>query len=194
MKKTHQHNVECIILAAGLSTRMGDWKLMLDYKGKTLLDHSIDNALQFCERIILVVGHKGELLEKRYRNNSAIFVVLNQHYHDGMLSSIQEGVKHISTPYFFITHGDLPCLSYPIFKDIWMQRQHKVVIPTYQQQRGHPVLFCASVIQLISCASKEETMKELITKQAHLFFATNYPQISQDIDTKEQYKVLINNG
>ena len=57
---------DCIITAAGLSSRMGTWKMMLPYCQGTMLDASLKNALAFCQRVILVVGHRGEELEARY--------------------------------------------------------------------------------------------------------------------------------
>ncbi|WP_152906355.1 NTP transferase domain-containing protein, partial [Klebsiella aerogenes] len=33
--------VDCIITAAGLSSRMGQWKMMLPWRGTTILDASI---------------------------------------------------------------------------------------------------------------------------------------------------------
>ncbi|NGD67297.1 NTP transferase domain-containing protein, partial [Serratia marcescens] len=51
--------IDCIITAAGLSSRMGQWKMMLPWQQGTILDTSIKNALQFCSRIILVTGYRG---------------------------------------------------------------------------------------------------------------------------------------
>lgn len=61
-------SVDCIITAAGLSSRMGKWKMMLPWRDGTILDASIKNALQFCSRIIVVTGFRGEALQARYCN------------------------------------------------------------------------------------------------------------------------------
>lgn len=58
--------IDCIITAAGLSSRMGQWKMMLPWEQGTILDTSIKNALQFCSRIILVTGYRGNELHERY--------------------------------------------------------------------------------------------------------------------------------
>ncbi len=36
--------IDCIITAAGLSSRMGQWKMMLPWEQGTILDTSIKNA------------------------------------------------------------------------------------------------------------------------------------------------------
>ena len=64
--------IDCIITAAGLSSRMGQWKMMLPWEQGTILDTSIKNALQFCSRIILVTGYRGNELHERYANQSNI--------------------------------------------------------------------------------------------------------------------------
>ncbi|MDE8740011.1 NTP transferase domain-containing protein, partial [Escherichia coli] len=51
--------IDCIITAAGLSSRMGQLKMMLPWEQGTILDTSIKNALQFCSRINLVTGYRG---------------------------------------------------------------------------------------------------------------------------------------
>lgn len=56
--------IDCIITAAGLSSRMGQWKMMLPWEQGTILDTSIKNALQFCSRIILVTGYRGNELHE----------------------------------------------------------------------------------------------------------------------------------
>lgn len=70
--------IDCIITAAGLSSRMGQWKMMLPWQQGTILDTSIKNALQFCSRIILVTGYRGNELHERYANQSNITIIHTQ--------------------------------------------------------------------------------------------------------------------
>ncbi|ACR70662.1 hypothetical protein NT01EI_3526 [Edwardsiella ictaluri 93-146] len=83
--------VDGIITAAGLSSRMGQWKMMLPYRGGTLLDASINNALGFCQQIILVVGYRADELLQRYGNHPRIRTVVNPDYHRGLFSSVHCG-------------------------------------------------------------------------------------------------------
>ncbi len=72
VSEKHWHSRErcdCLITAAGLSSRMGAWKLMLPYRQSTILDESLKNALVLCDRIILVVGHRADELISRYANH-----------------------------------------------------------------------------------------------------------------------------
>ncbi|WP_419831933.1 NTP transferase domain-containing protein [Endozoicomonas atrinae] len=113
--------VDCLITAAGLSSRMGRWKMMLPFSSRdpnresnkeldgseTILDCSIANALCFCQRVILVTGYRGEEIHSRYENHPRIKLVHNPSYSLGLFSSIQTGISHCETDYLFITHGDM---------------------------------------------------------------------------------------
>ena len=50
-------NVYAIILAAGVSSRMGNIKQLLKWRNQSLLEHAIQNArLLLNERVIVVLG------------------------------------------------------------------------------------------------------------------------------------------
>ncbi|MDA6076735.1 NTP transferase domain-containing protein [Edwardsiella anguillarum] len=100
--------VEGIITAAGLSSRMGQWKMMLPYRGGTLLDASINNALGFCQQIILVVGFRADELLQRYGDHPRIRTVVNLDYRSGLFSSVRCGAAAVQSDYCFISHGDIP--------------------------------------------------------------------------------------
>ncbi len=53
--------ITAIVLAAGLSSRMGTNKLLLELDGKTILDHILDN-LRYYDTIV-VTGHRPEDIE-----------------------------------------------------------------------------------------------------------------------------------
>ncbi|MGH2541565.1 MAG: selenium cofactor biosynthesis protein YqeC, partial [Ardenticatenaceae bacterium] len=46
-----------ILLAAGASTRYGESKQLLEWQGRTLVEHAVMVALEVCETVLVVVGH-----------------------------------------------------------------------------------------------------------------------------------------
>ncbi len=82
----------------------------------TILDTSIKNALQFCSRIILVTGYRGNELHERYANQSNITIIHNPDYAQGLLTSVKAAVPAVQTEHCFLTHGDMPTLTIDILE------------------------------------------------------------------------------
>lgn len=187
--------LDCIILAAGLSKRMGCWKQQLPYQNGTLLDASIANALIYCARVIIVAGYQASQLINQYQKNPKIKFVVNPHYQQGMFSSIQCGVKEISCDAFFIALGDMPCIDPQVFALLQKKRDvvgNKILFPGNVLMTGHPVLFPKSIIPKVLQADSQTTMKQLLEpKETQYLNLPSCMGIFKDIDTLEDYDELI---
>ena len=92
-----------IVLAAGLSRRMGEVnKLLLPFGKKTILETTLDNILSSnIEVVLIVIGHEApkvkKILDDYLRRNTGFrrkyFIVENPDFEKGMTTSIQTGVK-----------------------------------------------------------------------------------------------------
>ncbi len=95
--------VTAIVLAAGLSRRMGEVnKLLLPFGEKTVLETTLDNILSSnIEVVLIVIGHEApqvkKVLDDYLRRNTKFrrkfFIVENPDFEKGMTTSIQAGVK-----------------------------------------------------------------------------------------------------
>lgn len=184
-------NADCIIPAAGLSTRMGEWKLCLPYKDSSIVEQSIKNALAICARVILVVGHRGDELREQLQGYSELEIVNNPDYQQGMYSSLRQGVKRVNSDYFFICHADMPCISPTIFERLWEQRGEATVFPGTPQQTGHPVLLSSRLKPFIEQQQQHRSMKALLQRYPMRFLNLDDPTIHLDIDTPQAYQQLI---
>lgn len=184
-------HIDCVMLAAGMSTRMGQWKMMLPYGNGTILDTAIANALAFCQRVIVVSGFRGEELAAYYHQHPQIQVVHNANYQQGMLSSIRTGVQQVRSPYFFLTLGDLPCIRHGIYAALWQEKGPFALVPRYHKERGHPVLLPASIIERINVADPKLSMKQVIELGDYRFLEVQERGIHYDIDTQEEYQQLL---
>ena len=60
--------LSAIVLAAGMSTRMGQNKLLLDFKGKALIAHAVDTLLaSTIDEVVVVLGHEAEKVREELR-------------------------------------------------------------------------------------------------------------------------------
>ncbi|WP_281645869.1 NTP transferase domain-containing protein [Parendozoicomonas sp. Alg238-R29] len=188
--------VDCVVLAAGLSSRMGEWKLQLPLGDqsqglRTILDRSLTHALSFCHRVILVTGHRSDELFERYHSRDNIHLVFNPDYRQGLTSSVLTGLAHVSSDFAFITHGDLPFLNRKNFSTLWSARHDAArnkcaVFPICNGQSGHPVLITDSMIPALLNADHNRPMKQLL-KHCCIHIPVSSPEIYRDIDTPEAY-------
>ncbi|WP_081606470.1 molybdenum cofactor cytidylyltransferase [Aeromonas diversa] len=189
--KPHPLPCDCVMTAAGLSSRMGEWKMMLPYRGGTLLDASLKNALSACQRVILVVGHRGDELLRRYASHEHIEVIENRDYLAGLAGSVQLGVAACQSEHLFITHGDLPCLSRPLFEALWRQRSEQTLLPSYCGEAGHPVLMPRTLAGELARAELTGPVRRWLLSHPHRHVELAWPEILLDVDTPAAYRDLL---
>jgi len=184
-------NLDCIILAAGISSRTSQWKMRLPFRGKSIIEYCVSNALLVCRRVILVVGYRSSELRQEFRNWKNISIIENSGYKKGMFTSIQTGVSAVQTDYFFISHGDLPLIPALVYQTLSAHKGPKAVFPVHNGKRGHPVLLPRTIIGRILEEGEDSSMKKLLsTYPAHLV-PVNTESIYNDIDTDVDYLNLL---
>lgn len=185
---------DTLVLAAGMSTRMGRWKLILPLEGKTVIERSVSNALRASKRVILVGGYRIEELEKLFKAYTGVEIVFNEKYQRGMFSSIKCGVRYVKTSRFFITLGDMPLISPDTFVKVAgydFADYIDVIRPQYMGKKGHPVLLSQRVSDKILEMDDGSTMGDVLMNYLNLYVPVNDPFVVADIDSKEDYNSLV---
>lgn len=146
--KDNPINISAIILAAGLSSRMGDaQKLVLPYQGKPLLSHmltSLDESL-LVSKVIAVTGHEAEAV-RAVCSNYNIETVHNEQFCDGLASSIRVGVQACedNADGILICHGDMPLISKDHIQALctaFLRHSDKIIMPSFRGRQGNPLLW-----------------------------------------------------
>ena len=80
----NEKRVNGLILAAGMSSRMGSFKPLMPLRGKTLIENSIDSMLlSGVSRVVVVLGYRGEeverILRSRYLGNTVVLTYRRTH-------------------------------------------------------------------------------------------------------------------
>ncbi len=190
--------VGAVILAAGLSTRMGDFKPLLSIGSRTLLGHAI-NLFQTSgiEDIVVVKGHQSEKLKlelSRYRCRS----VLNENFADGMFSSVQSGVEALASANeaFFLLPVDIPLVQQDTVLTMLtaVNRDPAMLVfyPEYRSRRGHPPLLRFDLISEILRFKDRGGLKALLRRyhQQARNILVNDPFILLDVDTQSDLAFL----
>lgn len=177
-----------ILLAAGLSTRMGRNKLLLPFKGKTIIENTLSSLIPFSDRIIVVTGFEKERIEKILKGYNCFFIY-NKEYEKGQRGSSICGVREVKDDDFLIVPADLPLLSsVDIDKAIRELKNSKIVRLSHSGIPGHPVFY------------KKENQRNLLSFSGSMkdyLFAVGFKEIESsigsvfDTDTKEKYEALL---
>lgn len=139
--------VSAVVLAAGLSRRMGAQnKLLLPVEGKAMIARVLESVLGagFGE-VVVVLGHDAEAV-RRALAPLGVRCVYNERFESGQVSSVRAGLAALeqSADAVMICLGDQPLLTTADLRelqDAYARRPSgSILIPTRAGQRGNPVI------------------------------------------------------
>lgn len=134
--------ISAIIMASGLSRRMGENKLLLDFKGDKLYEWVLDLVEEIDFDDVILVSSYDEILESgKKRGFKAIY---NDNNEVGKSASIKFGVLNCdkdSAMMFFV--ADQPLLKVEtVNKLIEKYKENQLITyPRTEKRRGAPVIF-----------------------------------------------------
>jgi molybdenum cofactor cytidylyltransferase len=194
----NQNKIHGLILSAGLSGRMGKFKPLLSYKGKSFIQNVVLRLDSVCDKIIVVTGHKSKEVEENVKQlilPSKIEFVQNQSFEQGMFTSLQSGLaKALESDWIIYHFVDQPGLPQKFYTDFVNQidKHHNWVQPVIGKQKGHPILLKRNLFQIILEGPLNSNLRTIsndpIVKKK--FWECGYSEIFQDIDTEEDYSEL----
>ncbi len=192
-----------LLVAAGLSTRMGKFKPLLLLKNEPIIISIINKLLPISNKIFIVTGFKEkeiittieEYFQKSGSDNKIVFVS-NPGFKKGMFTSLQKGLKKgIDCDWLLYHFVDQPQLPQNFYSEFVSQTDEKFdwIQPAYKDKKGHPILIKKTLFESIIKADENSSLKKLIrVSNAHkIIWDCNYKEILYDIDTPEDYKELI---
>lgn len=142
--------IGAVILAAGMSSRMGETKQLIRLGENTLLEQVMEIVRSSrVDEIVLVLGHQAETIKKRVGIKN-LKVVINESYQQGMGTSLRTGLAALSsgTNAALIVLADQPFVRAETLDrliDQYEQSGAQIAIPIYKGFRGNPVLLGRSV-------------------------------------------------
>jgi molybdenum cofactor cytidylyltransferase len=191
-------SIAVIILAAGRSARLGSPKQLLSYRGKTLLQHSIDTALEsMASQILVVLGSKKDSIKKEIEQTQ-IFILENSSWESGMASSISCGLTNLQiiapeSEAVILMVCDQPFVNAKLLNNLITKHKdskQSIVASSYANTLGTPALFHKSLFVELLALQGESGAKSLIKKYSQQVGFVSFDQGSIDIDTRENYRNL----
>jgi len=182
-----------IILAAGYSSRMKEFKPLLPIGEQTIVDRIISIFQKNDVDVLLVSGWRKQKLVEGIKGRN-ISIVNNPYYEKGMLSSIQTGVKHLEPGYqgFFVMPVDIPLVRESTVRCLMDSAEtypDRIIYPMFDSLRGHPVLIASSFAPKILSWSGEGGLDTILALHPDLDFEVTVPDenILLDTDNKDDY-------
>lgn len=186
--------IAAVILAAGLSSRMGESKPLLSLGDRSLLAHcrAVFAACGLTE-ILVVVGHRGEATAAA-AEALGLRRVVNGEYRRGMFSSIQCGVAALpgDIDAFFVLPVDIPLVRSATVEALLAAASdpETVLHPVFAGRRGHPPLIPAALIPSILAHDGAGGLKGLLGRHKGMEVRVWDEGILLDADTPDDLAVL----
>lgn len=188
--------ISAIVLAAGMSTRMGsENKMLYPVEGKPMIRHVMDALIEtHFDEIIVVLGHEEGLVRDAIPSHEKVRCITNERYSSGMSTSIKCGVHHLdkNCTHCAIILGDMPFIRAADF-DLLIQRVRDpendlgITVPTFEGKQGHPIFFSADLFGALKSLSDSDRGAKSVLRSHHdqiQFVSFDHDCILQDIDRK----------
>ena len=133
-----------------------------------------------------------KILKNLLKKNNKIKIFFNENFKTGMASSIKIGLNQLSneTEAFFICLGDMPMINKKIYNHLISYKNNKdIVVPTYNNKQGNPVLFSKSMKSKIMSIEGDAGAKKILEKNKDkiLKVKINDINITRDFNTKNDF-------
>jgi molybdenum cofactor cytidylyltransferase len=185
--------ISAIVLAAGKSERMGKPKALLPFQGRTFLENILNAIAQSSiGNTIVVAGHHRVEIAAQLKIPHLVF---NPDYEQGMITSFQTGIRALPVDsagamLFLVDHPVVePATINTLAENV---APNRIVVPTYNGKRGHPVLFGIKVLQEILALPPSQGANIVVRRDPSrvLELAVDAPGILVDVDTPEDFEKL----
>jgi molybdenum cofactor cytidylyltransferase len=184
-----------IVLAAGMSRRMGAQKLLLPFGGKTVISHIIDQiADSVVDKIIVVAGDESDSVREQLSGRD-VSIVINPDCGAEMLSSVRCGIRALpeGCRCVLVALGDQPGITTDLVNEMvnaFKTANKGILVPVYQGKRGHPILFSSRYCNEILTRYEDIGLRGLVETHADDVFELNVssPTVLCDMDWPEDYR------
>lgn len=191
-----------MIPAAGHSRRMGQPKLLLPYRGTTVIGQvlSVLSPAQIATRCVVVRQDDAALKQEAERHGA--WVVQPGTDPPDMRASVEFALSRISQRHhphdddgWLLIPADHPLLSAELLREllaVWQREQPQILVPTYHGRRGHPVMFRWRLARKTTSIPTDRGLNWLLETCASqvVEWPCEFAEVTQDLDTPEDYERL----
>lgn len=183
-----------VIPAAGLSSRMGAFKPLLQLGSKAMIDHVIDTLMAGgVSQVIVVTGHNADLLEA-YLKGRPVLTVFNAGYaQNQMFDSVKLGLAALADEYdgVYITPGDVPLFSEETVLAL-RKCGAEAARPVLGEKGGHPIYLSREAARKVLTSKAAGGLKGALNELRLVNIQLEDRGMTLDADTPEAFETLKN--
>ena len=185
-----------IILAAGTSKRMGEPKQLINWQGKTFLNHVIYKVSQ-CELspIIIVLGAYRDKIIQTIIQNPQIKIIQNNKWTQGISTSVKLGIKNLpnNIDNVIIFLADQPQVRMDTIESLIKKASNSsadVIVPIKNNKKGNPILIKSNLFKEIDQLIGDKGFKQILNNFSQDFIESKDDSIFFDVDFLEDLDEL----
>ena len=190
MKKTG-----AILVAAGLSSRMGEFKPLLPFDDSTISLHNVRMLKKMdIDPIVVVTGYKADELEAHLFSAGVRFVRNERYAETQMFDSVKLGIEAIvdDCERILIMPMDIPAILPETFKLV-LSVDAGIVRTKYEGHTGHPIVLRCDIARKMLSYTGENGLKGAVAASGEGVCDLDVTDggVRRDVDTPEDYQSLI---
>lgn len=193
-----RNRIAAIMIAAGYSSRMNEFKPLLPFDDCTAIERLINTYQRSgIQDIYVVVGYNSQAVMEQLKGAEVTFV-WNEAYADGMFSSIKKGILALEKDIhaFFLQPVDIPLIkekTLDFLKDMYYICNKGILYPTFAGKRGHPPLIDCKYNSLIVHCNEDGGLRRILEKQKEdsVCVPVLDKAVLMDMDRRTDYQTLL---
>ena len=187
--------IGAVIVAAGMSSRMGDFKPMLNIGSISIAQRIVATFHQAgVTKIAVVTGYNAPLLERHLSNSGLVFLRNEDYASTQMFDSAKIGLAYLrdKCERILFTPVDIPLFTAMTVTEL-IESGAELCCPVCEGRTGHPLLIASSLVDAILADSGEGGLQGAIARcgAEMLQIPVEDPGVLHDADTPADYKALL---
>ena len=188
--------IAAIVLAAGLSRRMGQSKVLMKVGGRALIRYVVESVLAGgVDSVWVVTGPDVEPIEAAL-GGIEVQIVVNPAPEEGQAGSVRTGIAALppSVEAALIALGDQPALAPSIIPALLAARRTSpklIVAPRYRDGQGNPVVFKREIFPELLRLTGDQGARPIIKKEpTRVEWVELDLPMPPDVDTPDDYEKI----
>lgn len=186
--------VGAVIAAAGIASRMGEFKPLLKFGNMTIIERIISTLKGAgIEEIVVVTGSNAKQLEDFLKHQGIVFLRNEEYLTTHMLDSAKIGFRYLKgrCDKIIFTPADIPLYTQETVKKL-LQTGAEAAYPVFQNKKGHPLCLSEKIIDNILTYKGEGGLKGALKQLKQVEEVPVEDQgVMFDIDMKMDYEKLL---